>query len=1839
MPGMSSSGEKKRKRPVPHSASTSSTPHRPGFPSTSVVQTPHTLRLLRLAVSGATEHSATAQRLLSDLASRSTPEVLWDLLGRLVAESSNIAVATGLYSNKWSERANAAATIGAVAKKLPIADRMGFLGDESHINSKRASGESGVFEGERKIKNEDEVGLWLRVEDLLSSSGDCDGDSNVYDNDAKVRSDSSTSSVNKDHEEEGKRGESKLDFILDKGRLLLSSSRETYNVCALDNASEEHSALRSLDESASKQASSGKSNFVNRRVKLQRRILARRLGLGGILSAPIVSSSSSHGPDFVGSLVDDEDLIAPSASANIDAVPVRRNYLERRGKNKYQSISTVKEGGGNKQIGDNGDEGGITLRDLLVLEVRRSTEDSASSSGRRTSSNHALSHRNPQLLLATDLLYKTFDEDWTVRHGALLGILALVRSWMVGIDNLYSSFSFGRWPNDILVRCLCILGLDRFGDYSGASLEGKGAGGDHVVAPVRESAAQLLSVLLTLAPESVQIRTYRILCHLARHPDFWEIRHGAMLAIKYVAAIRNQGSIQGKSGINLNRISVSCGCWEGITKLSASGLSDQSDDVRGTSAETLSCFFQLPSRILTQKSTFLNEIVISCSGHLWSALLQAGAVSSCAVDILTLFAHVISYDCDLALRSVGPTSQGTVFKVRCFAQPSGPLGALNLGDIFEKLIEFSKLQGSAVKLTSLRALGIVSRPLIVSAPESSFTAVTKQYCELLSSLFSFFLEDSDDISIRDTTSDGSVVWLEARNHSWYNIVAIAPLIIGDDQGTKTETLALQQRRLVFFKMLMHLILRFFGIECKGAATSRFDRFFKAVDEGSYSWFSCQRIAARALAELLLFSGFVQEENRKRIQDLFLPSILQCLLSSPWAPFCESACILFEAVAKAIETEERKKDSLIQCRTIFTSLLVQSPPCVLLAARGDSSKLLVDQDVINACDSSFVSMLDSFTEALACEPDKNFKPVSPDRVIGLWRGVFLSKGVDISVKPSFGDSSKCITTNSMRLTASLAGAAISFGIEDLPIKLTPLIRPLMTSIKNESAHLERLDSTCLHLSVLVKALSKSHVYVRDKVLANLCDLALSSSVSSAASASKQVLRLIVCEFENHGIDRIQPIHTILNPLVGEFEVLPDILDVKKALELLLVLTVEMQASSTMFQQIITDLLPCIPLIACSSPQEIERKKAMTITTILCRKDPKKALPKILVVIMKQMTAFGNHKHRKFVCLLLQYVIDSSETEICPFVRYILPVVMPLMTDTVHEVAKVAAGVFSSLVRVSPLVPKGIASTKDPSCFPEFNIFIDSKSEKVIDHLIHGEPLPTLSLPSSIQACLDRSGVILRPYQHEGIAWMHFLQSVHLSGALCDDMGLGKTLQALIGIAVAHTELSDDNPLKLAPSLIVCPSTIVGHWMNEIQRFFPDALFYHPLSYTGPLRKRRALMRNQLNRCNIVVTSYSVLRNDISELSGISWVYCVLDEGHLLKNPNSATAKASRQIRSCYKMILTGTPVQNNVNELWASFDFLMPNYLGTVASFTRTFAKPIINGQLSNATLEDISIGLNKLKLLHQTVLPFILRREKLSVMKELPPKVISDIPCTLSTEQKALYTRFVTSSDAKRSLSCFQDHINLLRQGIEDSKGKKVGKDVFRALLYLRLLCTHPTLVLERERGGEDNAIVGAIDPADEALSRLDCSGKLLALNDLLRSSRICSDSLVGADNDQSTLYTTRSTFNLDSGSAEEEFDSLLLDSNADFDASESIDVSQGQESKCLIFAQFTRSLDAIEDYLFTPHMPSLRYLRIDGNVSPEDRSKRVDEFNTDDSIKVMLLTTRVGGLGLNLTGNLFRST
>ena len=349
-----------------------------------------------------------------------------------------------------------------------------------------------------------------------------------------------------------------------------------------------------------------------------------------------------------------------------------------------------------------------------------------------------------------------------------------------------------------------------------------------------------------------------------------------------------------------------------------------------------------------------------------------------------------------------------------------------------------------------------------------------------------------------------------------------------------------------------------------------------------------------------------------------------------------------------------------------------------------------------------------------------------------------------------------------------------------------------------------------------------------------------------------------------------------------------------------------------------------------------------------------------------------------------------------------------------------------------------------------------------------------------------------------------------------------------------------------------------------------------------------------------------------------------------NPSlqTATAVSSRRLRAQHKLILTGTPVQNRVHELWAAFDFLMPNFLGSQTYFSKNFARPIGNGQLQGATAESISVGMETLKLLHQQVLPFILRREKEQVMKELPPKCITDIPCTLTSEQQELYEAFCQGSDAKNAVAALQKSIRVSSNGnkVEDTKEFSVGGEALKSLLYLRLLCTHPLLVedisLRRKRGfnGDKHDLYACFDR----------SGKLRALNELLRNARIYGEELTAADNDTSALYTDfDDKETVDDASA-------LLSSNEDVGnmLSKSGD-TEVKGSKCLIFAQFTQSLDIVEQLLFQTQMPSLRYLRLDGAVPPGKRGEIVKAFNDDNSIKVMLLTSRVGSLGLNLTGKI----
>ncbi len=438
-----------------------------------------------------------------------------------------------------------------------------------------------------------------------------------------------------------------------------------------------------------------------------------------------------------------------------------------------------------------------------------------------------------------------------------------------------------------------------------------------------------------------------------------------------------------------------------------------------------------------------------------------------------------------------------------------------------------------------------------------------------------------------------------------------------------------------------------------------------------------------------------------------------------------------------------------------------------------------------------------------------------------------------------------------------------------------------------------------------------------------------------------------------------------------------------------------------------------------------------------------------------------------------------------------------------------------------------------------------------------------------------------------------------------------------VATAHDNEISGCLTSQPKSLVVCPSSLTGQWKNEVTKLGFDKDIMKVLHYAGPKRKER--WAQAFENCHLVICSYATLRADINNLQNVRWTYCILDEGHLLKNPKTLTAKAARKLRSKHRLILSGTPIQNNVNELWSVFDWLMPNYLGTESEFTKTYGRYITKGNLPGASSEEIRVGIEKLKHLHQKVLPFILRRKKDDVLKELPSKIITDIPCTMTAIQQRVYAGQISNKDTQRAL-------DFVRNVIDKNSGKSIEElqddqnleeqNIFSSLISLRLICTHPALASQKNH--HDGQL---------SVSRFDDSGKLLALNDLLRRLQIFHEEITGADNDESLLYINNEEI--------ENFEtSAALNDGADsgiFEQGLCDDTESFSHRKCLIFGQFGNSLDAVEELLFKPHMPTLDYVRIDGKTNAKTREEIVELFQRDPSVKCMLLTSKVGSLGLNL--------
>ncbi len=326
---------------------------------------------------------------------------------------------------------------------------------------------------------------------------------------------------------------------------------------------------------------------------------------------------------------------------------------------------------------------------------------------------------------------------------------------------------------------------------------------------------------------------------------------------------------------------------------------------------------------------------------------------------------------------------------------------------------------------------------------------------------------------------------------------------------------------------------------------------------------------------------------------------------------------------------------------------------------------------------------------------------------------------------------------------------------------------------------------------------------------------------------------------------------------------------------------------------------------------------------------------------------------------------------------------------------------------------------------------SISEQLVDirkQMLGEKKITFTPVPDEVQAKL-------RPYQHEGVNWLERLRMMYLNGILADDMGLGKTLQAIVAIAQYRLK-------RKGLTLIVCPTSLLYNWKEEFSKFDPQLKV---LVIDGIPSARKRLIEN-MNKYDVIITSYTLLQKDVDHYKPISFGYIILDEAQHIKNRGTRNAKSVKMISAEHRLILSGTPIENSLDEMWSLFDFLMPGFLSTYDRFVEKYIR-VTGAELSK-----------NIEYLRKKVAPFILRRMKADVLDDLPP--ISEIVyhCQLSDMQQQLYRSYAESAR------------NELVKLVERDGFDRVQIHVLATLTRLKQICCHPAIFAKEKAEMGDSA-------------------------------------------------------------------------------------------------------------------------------------------------------------------------
>ncbi|KAH9934987.1 SNF2 chromatin remodeling protein [Fomitopsis serialis] len=1385
--------------------------------------------------------------------------------------------------------------------------------------------------------------------------------------------------------------------------------------------------------------------------------------------------------------------------------------------------------------------------------------------------------------LAKVLEVDLFSPAWEVRHGAAMALRELLKlqgkygGMQVGLSWEDNLLAHERWCNELAVQFLCIFVLDRFGDFVS----------DQVVAPVRETVSQTLASLLLHMPRRSVLRVHSILLHMIRQdfqvpvkpiisktrgPDrntdkshIWEVRHAGLLGIKYEVAVRSDlvSAAKSEDGQDLLR---------GVVDAAVLGLGDRDDDVRSVAA---SCLLPVAAHLVGRLPEELPRVL----AVLWS----------CLSDMKDDLSSSVGAVMDL-LGELHPVHQPVMVADNNLRE-AGHLHPITM--LAPTLFPFFRHTIANVRLAVVNTLQTFMT--VTSLPKEWMTL---PYLRLLYQ--NLIVEERGDIRHATLTA-------------WRLVLSIISSVTG-----WLESLATQQVLLEWYAVLMTPLGLPLDASAFHDATAAMEQDGVSerhnVDKNMLAQdlalipvetvLKARVAAAAALAHVIAS----WDNNGSSLDDTFRPILVHysSRRNGPRydAKLGPSAPLLMEKSSLASEISEKT----------LSWLQAEPPAAVLQLLQSFAYDCKLPQSSIPVLGTE-VDITDTKSGCFTIQTAHAAVGEMFDKLKAT--GTRIIKEKRVKVVASIERYVEVKAQYDIRVSAAFAAAFVAF--KGTPDKVSPIVKGIMNSIKNED-NVDLQTRSAVAVAAFVEfCVSREIAQPPDKIVKNLCTFLCqdtdqtptfayarktlvgilsfpkSASHSNAkeeksppspedaarAYLSRRGAQLAFVELsKKFGARLLDAVPKMWQSMAGglvsacstdDLEKMDKQIEKQSGQDVIDSFSVLEAIVPTFHESLWPKFREVFPMIilALRSRFAIIRQAAAKCFATMCDTMTMDAMRAVIETVIPFLGDDLNLSNRQGSTELMYHIVQKLDMKALPYVIFMVVPVLGRMSDPDDDIRATATNTFASLVKMVPLE----AGLPAPPGFSQELLQRRDSERQFLMQLLDGSKVQQYNIPVTIKA-------ELRKYQQEGVNWLAFLAKYQLHGILCDDMGLGKTLQSICILASKHherakkhEEMKSPDSVHL-PSLIVCPPTLTGHWYYEILKYTDNL---KPVTYTGNSRERSKLL-SRLKKFDVVITSYEVVRNDISSLEDINWHYCILDEGHIIKNAKTKLTKAVKCIRAHHRLILSGTPIQNNVLELW-SFE----------TSFNERFSKPILSnrdGKSKNGEAAALA-----LEALHKQVLPFLLRRLKEDVLNDLPPKIIQDYYCELSDLQKYLYDDFSRS----RAGAAAEDVVR-------SDKGQSGDQQhVFQSLQYLRKLCNHPALVLK-----DKQSILDALAHAGQkaGLSDIHNAPKLLALKQLLVDCGIGVGSSVSGEIAKSEL--------------------------ADAEPTTSGAFSQ---HRVLIFCQMKQMLDIIEKDLFKPHMPSVTYMRLDGNTDANKRHAVVQTFNSDPSIDCLLLTTHVGGLGLTLTG------